>query len=87
MYLHVIQVTKRKIIKIPLHSRIENYFKDSDAEPDLLACKYLGNNETHYDNSNSAEDTALLGNLIDDVIYYIERGDQGEQAATIIQKN
>jgi hypothetical protein len=78
---------KSKIIKIPLHSRIENYFKDSDARTSLLACKYLGNNETHYDNSNSAEDTALLGNLIDDVIYYIERELRGEQAATIIQKN
>ena len=40
------------------------------------ACKYLGNNETHYDNSNSAEDTALP-----------ERELRGEQAATIIQKN
>ena len=31
-----------------LHSCIENYFKDSDARTALLACKWLGNNETHY---------------------------------------
>lgn len=78
---------KSKIIKMSLHSRIVNYFKDSDAKTSLLACKYLGNNETHYDNSNSMGDIVLLGNLIDDVIYYIKRELRGERAAAIIQKN
>lgn len=56
-----------------LHKCIEKYFKDSDAKTALMACKWLGNNETHYENCNTDEDLQLFEDLIEDTLYYIHR--------------
>ena len=66
-----------------LHSCIETYFKDSDARTDLLACKWLGNNETHYVNSNDSDDVRLLENLIEDTLYYIHRELRNKKAIQV----
>lgn len=75
-----------KIVNMSLHNRIENYFNDSDAKTSLLACKYLGNNETHYSNNNSEEDIVLLEDLVEDIIYYINRESRSDRAATIVSE-
>lgn len=75
-----------KIVNMSLHNRIENYFNDSDAKTSLLACKYLGNNETHYSNNNSEEDIVLLEDLVEDIIYYINRESRSDCAATIVSE-
>lgn len=66
-----------------LHSCIENYFKNSDARTALLACKWLGNNETHYVNSNDSDDVSLLENLIEDTLYYIHREQRNKIAIQV----
>lgn len=62
-----------KILGMSLHNRIETYFKDSDAKTALMACKWLGNNETHYENCNDEQDLQLFEDLIEDTLYYIHR--------------
>lgn len=62
-----------KILGMSLHNRIETYFKDSDAKTALMACKWLGNHETHHVNCNTAEDLQLLEDLIEDTLFYIHR--------------
>lgn len=74
---------KEKILKMHLHDRIEKYFNKSDAKEALMACKWIGNNETHYDNHNSEEDLFLLEELIDDVIHYISRELRRKQAIRV----
>ena len=64
---------KDKILKMSLQTRIENYFKESDAKTALMACKWLGNNETNYENYNDDEDLQLFEELIEDTLYYIHR--------------
>ncbi len=64
---------KERILEKNLHKRIDNYIKESDLKTKLLACKWLGNNETHYDNCNSKEDLEFLEILIDDIIQHINR--------------
>ena len=56
-----------------LHNCIEKYFRDSDAKTALMACKWLGNNETHYENCNDDEDLQLFEYLIEDTLYSISR--------------
>lgn len=56
-----------------LHKCIEKYFKDSDVKTALMACKWLGNNESHYENCNTEEDLQLFEDLIEDTLYYIHR--------------
>lgn len=72
-----------KILRMSLHDRIKFYFKDSDAKNALMACKWLGNNETHYGNHNSEEDLMLFEELIEDVMYYIHREIRMEKAKQI----
>lgn len=74
---------KDKILTMPLHRRIEIYFKESDAKTDLIACKWLGNNETHYENCNTEEDLILFEGLIEDTLYYIHRELRQEKARAI----
>lgn len=74
---------KDKILAMSLHNRIENYFRDSDAKTALMACKWLGNNETHYENCNSKEDVILFEGLIEDTLYYIHRELREEKARSI----
>lgn len=62
-----------KIISMSLHNRIEKYISDDDVRETLLACKLLGNNEVHYDNSNTSDDMVLFEELICDVTRYIGR--------------
>lgn len=62
-----------KILKMTLHNRIETYFKDSDVKTVLMACKCLGNNETHYENCNTDKDLQLFEDLIEDTLFYIRR--------------
>lgn len=45
---------KDKILAMSLHNRIESYFHDSEAKTALMACKWLGNNETHYENCKTS---------------------------------
>lgn len=71
------------IVSTSLHNCIEKYFKDSEAKTGLLACKWIGNNETHYINSNDKEDLQLLEELIDDTLYYIHRELRRKQAVKI----
>ena len=56
-----------------LHKCIEKYFRNSDAKTALMACKWLGNNETHYENCNDEQDLQLFEDLIEDTLYYIHR--------------
>lgn len=72
-----------KILKMPLHSRIETYFRDSEAKTALMACKWLGNNETHYENCNTDEDLQLFEDLIEDTLYYIHRDIRHQKAENI----
>lgn len=74
---------KDKILKMSLHARIENYFKESDAKTALMACKWLGNNETHYENCNDGEDLQLFEDLIEDTLYYIHREIRHQKAEHI----
>lgn len=74
---------KDKILKMSLHTRIENYFKESDAKTVLMACKWLGNNETHYENCNDDEDLQLFEDLIEDTLYYIHREIRHQKAEQI----
>ena len=62
-----------KIRDMSLHNRIMRYISDDDVRKTLLACKLLGNNEVHYDNSNTSDDMILFEKLIGDVIRYIGR--------------
>ncbi len=64
---------KEKILAMSLHNRIESYFRDSDAKTALMACKWLGNNETHYENCNTKEDIILFEGLIEDTLLYSSR--------------
>lgn len=66
-----------------LHECIKKYFKNSDAKTALMACKWLGNDETHYENHNTVEDLQLFEDLIEDVLYYIHRESRGEKAKSI----
>lgn len=66
-----------------LHDCIEKYFKDSDAKTGLLACKWLGNNETHYVNPNDKDDLQLLSDLIEDTLYYIHRELRKQRAVQV----
>lgn len=72
-----------KILGMSLHNRIETYFKNSDAKTALMACKWLGNNETHYENCNTDEDLQLFENLINDTLYYIDREIRNKKAEYI----
>lgn len=72
-----------KILNMSLHNRIEIYFKDSDAKTALMACKWLGNNEAHYENCNDEQDLQLFENLIKDILYYIHREIRHKQAEHI----
>lgn len=72
-----------KILGMSLHNRIETYFKDSDAKTALMACKWLGNNETHYENCNDEQDLQLFEDLIEDTLYYIHRKIRHKQAEHI----
>lgn len=72
-----------KIIGMSLHNRIEKYFKDSEAKDSLLACKWIGNSEAHYDNDNSDGDLYLLEELIGDTLHYINRELRREKAVDI----
>lgn len=72
-----------KILKMPLHSRIETYFRNFDAKTALMACKWLGNNETHYENCNTDEDLQLFEDLIEDTLYYIHRDIRHQKAENI----
>lgn len=72
-----------KILNMSLHNRIETYFKDSDAKTALMACKWLGNNETHYENCNDEQDLQLFEDLIEDTLYYIHREIRHEKAEHI----
>lgn len=74
---------KDKILGMSLHNRIESYFHDSDAKAALMACKWLGNNETHYENCNTKEDIILFEELIEDTLYYIHRELRKEKAHDI----
>lgn len=74
---------KDKILAMSLHNRIESYFRDSDAKVALMACKWLGNNETHYENCNTKEDIVLFEELIEDTLYYIHRELRKEKAQGI----
>lgn len=74
---------KDKILAMSLHNRIESYFHDSDAKTALMACKWLGNNETHYENCNTKEDIVLFEELIEDTLYYIHRELRNEKAQSI----
>lgn len=74
---------KEKILAMSLHNRIESYFRDSDAKTALMACKWLGNNETHYENCNTKEDIVLFEGLIEDTLYYIHRELREEKAQSI----
>ena len=79
---------EQKIIEsISLHQCIERYFNDSDAKNALLACKILGNNETHYVNDNDKNDVYLFENLIEDTIYYIHREFRNVRATQIIDSD
>lgn len=64
---------KDKILKMSLHNRIETYFRESDTKTALMACKWLGNNESHYENCNDDGDLQLFEDLIEDTLYYIHR--------------
>ena len=64
---------RNNILKMTLHNRIKTYFKESDIETASLACKWLGNNETHYKNCNDEQDLQLLEDLIEDTLYHIYR--------------
>lgn len=66
-----------------LHNRIETYFNDSDAKDALIACKWIGNNETHYKNYNTDEDLQLFEDLIEDTLYYIRREIRHKKAEDI----
>ena len=66
-----------------LHKCIEKYFKNSDAKTALMACKQLGNNETHYENCNDEQDLQLFEDLIEDTLYYIHREIRNEKAEHI----
>lgn len=61
-----------KIRGMSLHNRIKDYISN-DVQQTLLACKLLGNNEVHYDSSNTGDDMILFEKLIGDVIRYIGR--------------
>ena len=74
---------KEKILAMSLHNRIESYFRDSDAKTALMACKWLGNNETHYENCNTKEDIVLFEGFIEDTLYYIHRELREEKAKCI----
>lgn len=74
---------KNEILEASLNKRIEIYFKNSDAKTALMACKWLGNNETHYSNYNTNEDLLLLEKLINDVLYYICREIRNKKAEDI----
>lgn len=74
---------KDKILEMSLHMRIENYFRDSDAKTGLMACKWIGNSETHYENYNTKEDITLFEGLIEDILYYIRRELREEKARCI----
>lgn len=69
-----------------LHHCIEVYFNDSDAKTALMACKWLGNNETHYVNDNTDEDLLLFDDLIQDTLYYICRELRHIEAEDIIAR-
>lgn len=66
-----------------LHKCIEKYFRNSDAKTALMACKWLGNNETHYENYNTDEDLQLFEDLIEDTLYYIHREIRHKRAEDI----
>jgi len=66
-----------------LHKCIEKYFKDSEAKTALMACKWLGNNETHYENCNDEQDLRLFEDLIEDTLYHIHREIRHKQAEHI----
>lgn len=72
-----------KILSMSLHNRIEVYFKHSDAKTSLMACKWLGNNETHYENCNTHDDLQLFEDLIEDTLYYIHREIRHKKAENI----
>lgn len=74
---------KDKILAMSLHNRIESYFHDSETKTALMACKWLGNNETHYENCNTKEDIVLFEELIEDTLYYIHRELRKEKAQSI----
>ena len=48
-----------------------------------MACKWLGNNETHYENCNDGQDLQLFEDLIEDTLYYIHREIRHKQAEHI----
>lgn len=78
---------RKKIESMKLHNCIEEYFNDSDAKNALMACKILGNNETHFVNDNDENDIHLFEDLIEDTIYYIHREFRNEKATQIIDAN
>lgn len=66
-----------------LHKCIKKYFRNSDAKTALMACKWLGNNETHYENCNDEQDLQLFEDLIKDTLYYIHREIRHQKAEHI----
>lgn len=66
-----------------LHNCIVDYFKNSEAKDALLACKWIGNDETHYVNNNTIEELFLCEQLIEDVLHYIRREQRQKRAQQV----
>ena len=78
---------KDEIIAKSLHNCIIDYFGDFEGKEEMLACKWIGNNETHYLNENKSEDFNLFEGFIEDIIYYIHREIRKTAATQINQIN
>lgn len=74
---------KDKILEDSLHGCIVKYFNNLSISDDLLASKWLGNNEVHYDSGTSIKDLPLFENLIEDIIDYVRKKLRDERVQQI----
>lgn len=77
------QNDREVILSKSLHQRIETYFSSFEGKEELMACKWLGNDETHYLNNNTEKDLLLLQDLIDDAVNYIHKRLRHQRAVQI----
>lgn len=82
------KIPKDKLVKKNLHNCITEYFNNSPEIQDIaIACKMIGNNETHWNNQNTSEDIILMEKLIKILTQEIIKQVIIEQARTLIGKN
>lgn len=86
--LNLKKIPKDKLIKKNLHNCITEYFNSSPEIQDIaIACKMIGNNETHWNNQNTSEDIILMEKLIRILTQEIIKEVNVKQARNIIGKN